>query len=107
MSGPIRKLIGPAKSRIQRAVEEAEALLDAVLEEDNLDGDEMKIETLIHRLTSHVAMLEKCNQDCNEKIGPGKNRSGRTSFGQPKLVLPDHYWHPKLVRPNQNWSGSN
>ena len=63
MSGPIRKLTGPAKSRGQRTTEEVEALLETVLEEDNFDGDEMKVKTLIHRLSSHVLMLEKCNKD--------------------------------------------
>ena len=33
---------------------------------------------------------------CNAKFGPGK-----------KSIRPNHSWHPKLVQPDQNWSGSN
>ena len=34
-----------------------------------------------------------------------KKRSGRTIFGQLKLVRGDQIWLPKLVRPDQKWSG--
>jgi len=34
-----------------------------------------------------------------------KNRSGRTIFGLPNMVQPNQFWHPKPVRPDQNWSG--
>ena len=29
----------------------------------------------------------------------------RHSLGSPSLARPDHFWHPKLVQPGQNWSG--
>ena len=38
MSGPIRKLIGPAKMRLQRYVEEASSLPSSTVEEKNCDG---------------------------------------------------------------------
>ena len=44
MSGSIRRLLGPAKSRVYQAVEEANALLDMPLDED-FDKDEVVTET--------------------------------------------------------------
>ena len=63
MSGPIRKLIGPAKSRVQRAIEEANALLETELNVEDLDKEEMDVESLINKLTIDISMLERCNKD--------------------------------------------
>ena len=63
MSGPIRKLIGPAKSRVQRAIEEANALLETELNVEDLDKEEMDVESLINKLTINISMLERCNKD--------------------------------------------
>ena len=63
MSGPIRKLIGPAKSRVQRATEEANALLETDLDVEDLDKEEMDVESLINKLTINISMLERCNKD--------------------------------------------
>ena len=41
MSGPIRKLIGPAKTRLQRYVEEASSLLSSTVEEKTVTEDEL------------------------------------------------------------------
>ena len=40
MSGPIRKLIGPAKTRLQRYVEEASSLPSSTVEEKIVTEDE-------------------------------------------------------------------
>ena len=63
MSGPIRKLIGPAKSHVQRAIKEANALLDNKLDEEDLDKEEMDVESLINKLTINISILKRCNKD--------------------------------------------
>ena len=50
MSGPIRKLIGPAKTRLQRYVEEASSLLSSGVEEKTLEDDEIRVEEVIARI---------------------------------------------------------
>jgi len=62
MSGPIQKLIGPAKFHVHRAIEEANAFLETKLNGD-LDKEEMDAESLINRLTTNISMLERCNKD--------------------------------------------
>ena len=47
MSGPIRKLIGPAKSRLQRYVEEASSLPSSTVEEKIVMEDELRVEEVI------------------------------------------------------------
>ena len=44
MSGPIRKLIGPAKTRLQRYVEEASSLPSSTVEEKIVTEDELRVE---------------------------------------------------------------
>ena len=63
MSGPIRNLIGPMKSCVQRAIEEANALLETELNVEDLDKAEMDVESLINKLTINISMLERCNKD--------------------------------------------
>ena len=63
MSGPIRNLIGPVKFYVQRAIEEANALLETELDVEDLDKEEMDVESLINKLTSNISMLERCNKD--------------------------------------------
>ena len=47
MSGPIRKLIGPAKTRLQHYVEEASSLLSSTVEEKIVTEDELRVEEVI------------------------------------------------------------
>ena len=79
MSGPIQKLIGPAKSHVQQTIEEAEALLDTVPDEKEFKGNEMRVETLINRLSSHVLMLERCNKDWTVVLNNTKGESVKTT----------------------------
>ena len=60
MSGPIRKLIGPAKTRLQRYVEEASSLLSSRVEEKTLEEDEILVEECIN---TNVSLLEHCNRN--------------------------------------------
>ena len=63
MSGPIRKLIGPAKTRLLRYVTEAEALLSSPIQSEALEEDEMNTEDLIERMNNNLSILERCNRD--------------------------------------------
>ena len=51
------------KSQAQRAIEEANILLQTGLDGEDLDKGEMDAETLMNRLTLNVSMLERCNKD--------------------------------------------
>ena len=43
MSGSIRKLIGPAKTRLQRYIEEASSVFSTGVEEKTLEEDEIRV----------------------------------------------------------------
>ena len=61
MSGPIRKLIGPAKTRLQCYVEEASSLLSSAVEEKTVTEDKLRVEEVIARINTNVSLLERCN----------------------------------------------
>ena len=64
MSGGIRKLIGPAKSRLERCIEESENLLRTkVTAKSDFDGEESEAEYFINRLSTNSLLLERCNKD--------------------------------------------
>ena len=50
------KLIGPAKTRLQRYVEEASSLPSSTVEE------KMRVEEVIARINTNVSLLERCNR---------------------------------------------
>ena len=69
MSGPLRKLIGPAKSHLQQYIEAANDLLErSLLRESELDEIESKTEEYINGLSSNIAILERCNKDWSTLI---------------------------------------
>ena len=59
MSGPIRKLIGPAKTRLQCYVEEASSLPSSAVEEKTVTEDELRVEEVIARINTNVSLLER------------------------------------------------
>ena len=63
MSGPIRKLIGPAKTRLLRYITEAETLLSSPIQAEALEEDEMNTEDLIERMSNNLSIFERCNRD--------------------------------------------
>ena len=63
MSGPIRRLIGPTKSRLLQYVESASGLLEKKPVETELDKEESEAEDFANRISSNIALLEKCNRD--------------------------------------------
>ena len=62
MSGPIRKLMGPAKMRLQRYIEEASSLPSSAAEEKTVTEDELRVEEVIARINTNVSLLERCNR---------------------------------------------
>ena len=63
MSGPIRKLIGPAKSRLLRYIETANGLMEKRPVETLLDKEESEAEDFANRISTIITLLEKCNND--------------------------------------------
>ena len=61
MSGPIRKLIGPAKTRLQCYVEEVSSLPSSTVEKKTVTEDELRVEEVIARINTNVSLLERCN----------------------------------------------
>ena len=73
MSGPIRKLIGPAKARLQRYNEEASSLLASRIEQKSLEEDEIRVEEVIARISTNISLLERCNRDWSNLLKDLKN----------------------------------
>ena len=63
MSGPLRRLIGPAKARLLRYLKEAAPLLTVSVEEKTMEEQEFTIEELIKRINTTICLLERCNRD--------------------------------------------
>ena len=63
MSGPIWKLIGPARTRFLGYCEEAEILLSSPIREETMDDEEFICEDLVRRMTTNMNLLERCNRD--------------------------------------------
>ena len=64
MSEGIRRLIGPAKFRLEQCIEQAEALLKTkVTAESDLDGEESEGDYFINKLSTNSLLLERCNRD--------------------------------------------
>ena len=62
MSGAIRKLLGPAKSRLLGYIAEAEKLLSLPIQSETIE-DEMNTDDLIERMNNNISILERCNRD--------------------------------------------
>ena len=62
MSGPIRKLMGPAKTQLQRYVEESSSLPSSAVEEKTVTEDELRVEEVIAHIITNVSLLERCNR---------------------------------------------
>ncbi|XP_065891574.1 uncharacterized protein [Dysidea avara] len=78
MSGPIRKIIGPAKARLQQYIESANGLLENKPKEQELDEYESEVEDFLNRLTTNVSLLEKCNKDWSNVLKEAKGDAKAT-----------------------------
>ena len=64
MLGPIRRLIGPTKSRLLKYIETANGLMERKPVETQLDEEEIEAEDFANRISTNIiALLEKCNND--------------------------------------------
>ena len=68
MSGPIRKLLGPTKARLQGYLKDSKLIFASPVSE-NLDEEEELIEDLLQRLSTNVALVEKCNDEWKSLLG--------------------------------------
>ena len=68
MSGPIRKLLGPTKARLQGYLKDSKVIFASPISE-NLDEEEELVEDLLQRLSTNVALLEKCNDEWKSLLG--------------------------------------
>ena len=63
MSGPICRLLGPTKSQLQTYIAKAKTIFSLPVNDKDLDKEETDLEDLIHRFSSNITLLERCNQD--------------------------------------------
>ena len=63
MSGPIRRLLGPTKARLQVYVKMGKSILERPVDNSDLDKEEMELNDLIHRFSTNITLLERCNQE--------------------------------------------
>ena len=61
MSGPTRRLIGPAKARLLRYLKETAPLLSVPVEEKAVEEQEITIEELSKHMNMNICLLERCN----------------------------------------------
>jgi len=58
MSGPLQRLIGPAKARLLRYLKEAALLLTVSVKEKTIEEQEITIEDLTKRINTNICLLE-------------------------------------------------
>ena len=72
-------MIGPAKSRLEQCIEQAEALLKTkVTAESDLDGEESEADYFINRLSTNSLLLKRCNRDWSNVIKDTKGEGKAT-----------------------------
>ena len=63
MSGPIRRLLGPTKARLQGYIKQARIIFMVPINVSDLEKEEVALEDLIQRLSTNIALLERCNKE--------------------------------------------
>ena len=63
MSGPIRRLLGPTKVRLQGYITQARTLFMVPINESELDKEETQLEDLIQQLSTNIVLIERCNKE--------------------------------------------
>ena len=58
MSGPIRKLLGPTRSRLQDYLKRAKLVFLAPIDEVNLKEEETATDDILQRITTNMSLLE-------------------------------------------------
>jgi len=59
----IKKLIGPAKARLLKYIEEANVTLARAFEDKDCDEEDIRVDELITRIKTTCTILERCNSD--------------------------------------------
>ena len=65
MSGPIRRLLGPTKTRLQGYIKQVRTLFMAPINESDLEKEETQLKDLVQRIliSTNIALLERCNKE--------------------------------------------
>ena len=63
MSGPIRRLLGPTKARLQGYIKQAKTIFSLPIDVSDLEKEETDLEDLIQRLSTNISLLERCNKE--------------------------------------------
>ena len=64
MSGPVCKLIGPAKTQLLRYVSEVDILLSSPIQSETLEEDKINTEDLIERMNNNLSnLIERMNNN--------------------------------------------
>ena len=63
MSGPIRRLLGPTKVRLQDYIKQARTIFMVPINVSDLEREEVELEDLIQQISMNIALLERCNKD--------------------------------------------
>jgi len=79
MSGPIRKLLGPAKARLKGYLEDAEKFLTSPINEGDLEEEEAIIEEYIERINNNTAILERCDREWSVFLSGVKDKAEKVT----------------------------
>jgi len=60
MSGPLKIIIGPARTRLLRYMEETSSLLSGPVDKKSLEEDETRIEEWVSCINHTCSFLERC-----------------------------------------------
>ena len=63
MSGPITRLLGPTKTRLQGYVKQARTLFMVPINESDLDKEETQLQDLVQQISTNIALLQRCNKE--------------------------------------------
>jgi len=63
MSGPIRKLLGLTRARLQGYIKNARVIFMMTINKKDLEKEETELEDLVHQIDTNMALLERCNEE--------------------------------------------
>ena len=79
MLGPIRKLLGPTKARLQGYKKNSRVIFITPIDDKNLEKEETEIKDLVHRVDTYVALLERCSGEWKALLRELKDDSRQRS----------------------------
>jgi len=63
MFGPIRRLLGPTKARLQGYIKQVRNILVVPIDVSDLEREERQLEESMQQFATNIARLEKCNEE--------------------------------------------